>query len=219
MDSRYAARPDCPRCRALRHRLGALSCAPSATNRSAARRTGRSLDRTSRSSGGTPRRTPRGRRGHRRPPASSFTGVRERPGAAASRYLPQRAPVRGQHTGQSGSRCSGSEQEAGPHRVDPGRARAGRRRGAQRPRGLVVNHLSDSVSVVQLDDDDDDGATGHSPARCWSATSARHRVRRSGPQARVHHHRAPRQNRRRAIRADHPGAAAPTSGCSMPAAR
>jgi len=25
----------------------------------------------------------------------------------------------------------------------------------------VVNHLSDSVSVVQLDDDDDDGATGH----------------------------------------------------------
>ena len=53
----------------------------------------------------------------------------------------------------------------------------------------VVNHLSDSVSIVDLAAD----AARASRARCWSATSRAtscSRARRRQP--RLHHHRAPR---------------------------
>ncbi len=80
----------------------------------------------------------------------------------------------------------------------------------------VVNHLSDSVSIVELDGHDGDDTAR--PRRAHAARrrrAARHRLRRTGPQARVHHHRAPRPEHCRSIPSSRPRAsAAPTSGSS-----
>ncbi len=54
----------------------------------------------------------------------------------------------------------------------------------------VVNHLSDSVSVVELDDRRHGRARrAHAPRR---RRAARHRLRRPGAETRVHHHGPPR---------------------------
>ena len=75
----------------------------------------------------------------------------------------------------------------------------------------VVNHLSDSVSVVDVSRDR--ARRAHAAGR---RRAARHRVRRPG-QPRVHHHRAPRPEHRARSPAHHARAsAAPTSGCSTP---
>ena len=75
----------------------------------------------------------------------------------------------------------------------------------------VVNHLSDSVSIVDV---------GVEPAarRAHAAgrrRAARHRLRRPRPQPRVRHHRAPRPEQPGRPAAHHRRASgAPTSGCS-----
>ena len=53
----------------------------------------------------------------------------------------------------------------------------------------VVNHLSDSVSIVDVGDADAAARRAHAARR---RRAARHRLRRAGRQPRLHHHRAPR---------------------------
>ena len=81
----------------------------------------------------------------------------------------------------------------------------------------VVNHLSDSVSIV----DASTAPRRASCARCSSATSRATSCSRPDD-PRVHHHRAPRPEHRATIlticrrRARRRPVAAPTSGCSTP---
>ena len=81
----------------------------------------------------------------------------------------------------------------------------------------VVNHLSDSVSIVDVAAD----AAARRPHAAGRRRAARHRLRRAGRHPRLHHHRAPRpepSRRSAATCTTRPASAAPTSGCSTPPA-
>ena len=115
--------------------------------------------------------------------------LRERPGAAARALARRHAALRGQHARTTGSRSSTS-------------ARGGLTHAGSVPVGLepvavaartdaevwVVNHLSDSVSIVDVGAD----AAARRAHAARRRRAARHRLRRPGRQPRLHHHRAPR---------------------------
>ena len=75
----------------------------------------------------------------------------------------------------------------------------------------VVNHLSDSISIVDVASV---AAARHADA-AGRRRAARHRLRAARRQSRLHHHRRTAARTARAIRSSPPPAsAAPTSGCS-----
>ena len=77
----------------------------------------------------------------------------------------------------------------------------------------MVNHLSDSVSIVDVGA----VAAARRPHAARRRRAARHRLRRPRRHPRLHHHRAPRPEPPRRPAAHHRRAsAAPTSGCSTP---
>ena len=99
--------------------------------------------------------------------------------------------------------CSRSTRPTTGSRSSPSPQRAARRTPASVPVGLepvavaartdsevwVVNHLSDSVSIVDVDARRVRARRAHAARR---RRAARHRLRRRRPDARLHHHRAPR---------------------------
>ena len=100
---------------------------------------------------------------------AAFVTLRERPGPAARAVARRHARSSRSTRPTTGWRSSPSIRDRQPHpqRLGPGRARAGRGRRARPTREVwVVNHLSDSVSIVDVA-----GRRRASCARCSSATS------------------------------------------------